>query len=83
MLSTVDLGEFSPPRRDNKLEQLTDVRNFARRELKLHPGSDSVSIYVNWQDESSEKLVFDQYVGYPEGTTSSQWLEQWKMETNR
>lgn len=81
--STVDLGSYVPPRRDNRLEQLTDVRNYVRREIKLHPGADSAVVTVKWQDEIKDVLTFDQNVGYPDGTTSEQWLGQWKLEANK
>lgn len=83
MNSTVDLGDYKPVRRDNRLEQLTDVRNHVRRELKIHPGADSASVVVEWNEGEVEDLVFDRNVGYPVGTSGKEWYNNWKEEVRK
>lgn len=79
-MAVIDLGLFMPPKRDNKFEQLTDVRNFVRKQLKLHDGVNGAKLDVSWNDGEVDGLVFGSNVGYPDGTNEHMWIESWKKE---
>lgn len=81
--STVDLGPHQPMRRDTRFDQLTDVRNFVRRQMLAHPGVKSLSVDVTWSNGEIETLVFDEWVGYPVGTSGENWINKWKEEVTR
>jgi hypothetical protein len=77
---TVDLGEFFPLASESILDQLTQVRTYVRNQFGLHEDAEKLSVTVVFQNGDIEELVFDKWVGYPDGTDEKFWLNKWLME---
>ena len=89
-IDPIYLGEVVMERM-TRLDQLTIVRNHARRGIRAHEQDahgervEEVEVEVSWLDGDVETLVFDRNVGYPveiDGEKSRRdWIAEWKEET--
>jgi hypothetical protein len=69
-----------------KLDQLTIVRNHARRGFEAHDKDaedvfvEEVEVEVSWLDGDIETLVFNRLCGFPV-SPKRDWYQQWRNET--
>ena len=76
----VDIGDFYPVSDESILDQLTQVRNYVRKQFTMHEGAVKIQVSVAWQTGDVDDLVFDKHVGYPVGTDEKFWLNRWTSE---
>lgn len=89
-IDPIYLGEVVMERM-TKLDQLTIVRNHARRGFLAHEQDvngervTEVEVEVGWLDGDVETLVFNRAVGFPiviEGEPATRdWYAEWREET--
>ena len=89
-IDPIYLGEVVMERM-TKLDQLTIVRNHARRGFLAHEQDvngervTEVEVEVGWLDGDVETLVFNRAVGFPiiiEGEPAARdWYAEWREET--
>ncbi len=89
-IDPIYLGEVVMERM-TRLDQLTIVRNHARRGFLAHEQDvtgervTEVEVEVGWLDGDVETLVFDRFCGFPiliDGSASFRdWYAEWKDET--
>ncbi len=89
-IDPIYLGEVVMERM-TRLDQLTIVRNHARRGFLAHEQDvtgervTEVEVEVGWLDGDVETLVFDRSVGFPiiiDGESATRdWYEEWRHET--
>ena len=89
-IDPIYLGEVVMERM-TRLDQLTIVRNHARRGFLAHEQDvngervTEVEVEVGWLDGDVETLVFDRSVGFPvviDGESAGRdWYQEWREET--
>lgn len=79
---TVDIGDYFPTREESILDQLTQVRNYVRKQFTMHEGAEMIQVSVAWQNGDVDDIVFDKWVGYPVGTDENFWFKRWTSELN-
>lgn len=89
-IDPIYLGEVVMERM-TRLDQLTIVRNHARRGFLAHEQDvtgervTEVEVEVGWLDGDVETLVFDRFCGFPiiiDGESAARdWYEEWRHET--
>lgn len=77
---TVDIGDFFPTSDESILDQLTQVRNYVRKQFTMHDDAEMIQVSVAWQTGDVDDLVFDKQVGYPQGTDEKFWFKRWTSE---
>ena len=89
-IDPIYLGEVVMERM-TRLDQLTIVRNHARRGFLAHEQDvtgervTEVEVEVGWLDGDVETLVFDRFCGFPiviDGEAAGRdWYQEWREET--
>lgn len=76
----LDVGDYFPTTEESVFDQLTQVRNYVRHQFATHENIEAVKVSVIWQNGDVEELMFDKWVGYPQGTDEKFWFQRWTTE---